>query len=130
MVIIAGETPSSAMYERPLASMPVTMRRTGGRVVDMERDLPLGEPPRRVLESLDPERVAGRVVQDQRGLLADVAAKADAGLDDEARAAVAQARRELVPVVPVQHHAEMRHRYVLAVHLVEVQGAACRVQGG
>src|SRR5215213_6681819 len=103
------------MYERPLASMPVTMRRTGERDVDMQRDLLLGEQARWILEGLELERVAGWVVQEQRGLLADLAAKADAGLDDEARAAFAQARRELVPVVPVEHHAEMRNWHVLAV---------------
>src|SRR5215207_8887857 len=116
------------MNERPLASMPVTMRRTGGRGVDMEPSPLFREQARRILEGLEFERVTGRVVEEEGGLLADFAAKADTRLDHEARVAAAQARRELVPVFPLQHHAEVRHGHVLAVHFVEVECAAGRVE--
>ena len=57
----------------------------------------LRKQPRRILERLEFERVAGRVVEEHRRLLAHLAREADAGLDFEARAESSQALGERVP---------------------------------
>src|SRR5262245_10979506 len=79
---------------------------------------------RRVLEGLEFERVARRIVEEERRLFADFAAEADARLDHEARATGAQSLGQRFPGLPRQHDAEMRHGYILAVDFVEVQRAS------
>src|SRR5262245_7003012 len=83
---------------------------------------------RRVLERLELERVAGRVVEEHRRLLADLAGEADAGLDLKARAGGAQSRRKRFPRVPFEDHAEVRHGHVLTVDFVEVQRMLRRIE--
>src|SRR5687767_12979152 len=65
----------------------------------------LREQPRRILEGLELERIAGRIVEEHRGLLADLAGEADTRLDFEARAGLAEPVRQLMPGLPFQHHA-------------------------
>ena len=56
-------------------------------------------------------------------LLAHLAGKTHARLDDELHALLAKARGEGMELVPLQHHAKVRHRHVVAVHRIRVVGA-------
>jgi hypothetical protein len=79
------------------------------------------EQSRRILEGLELERVVGWVVEEHRRLLAHLAGEAYAGLDDELHGVRTHAFGELVPLAPIQHDAEMRHRHVLAIDDVVVR---------
>ncbi len=72
----------------------------------------------RIPERLELERVARRVVEKHRRLFADLAGEADARLDFETRTRLAQALRQRLPGLPLQHHPEMRHWHVVPVHRV------------
>lgn len=74
-----------------------------------------GEQAVRIGECLELQSVAARIQKEDGGLLAYLAAEADAGFDDESLAGCTQTLHELPPLVHVKHHAEMRHRYVLAI---------------
>jgi polyisoprenoid-binding protein YceI len=83
-----------------------------------------GEQPRGIPERLELERVAGGIVEEHRGLLADLAREADVGLDHEARAGLPQTRRQTMPGVPGEHDPEMRDRNFVPVHRIEVRRGA------
>src|SRR5690348_4189029 len=63
-----------------------------------------------VRERLELQRVAGRVEQEHRGLFAGLALEAHVRFDHEARAGGAQFLRQRVPLVHVQHQAEVPDR--------------------
>ena len=69
-----------------------------------------------VLEGLEFQGVAAGIEEEQRRLLAHLPLEAHVRFDDERRAALAQPLRQAFPVLPRQHHAKVRHRYVVAVH--------------
>ena len=72
----------------------------------------------RIPERLELERVAGRIVEKHRRLLAHLAREADAGLDLEAGARPAQPLGQRLPCLPFQDDAEMRHGNILPIHFV------------
>src|SRR5262245_10330130 len=73
---------------------------------------------RDVAECLELERIAARVGEEHRRLLAGQSLEANMRLDDEIRAGLLQARGEGLPVRHLEHHAEVRHRHVVAVDRV------------
>src|SRR3954447_18604394 len=73
---------------------------------------------RLVGERLELQRVAGRVVEEHRPLLADTSGKADIRLDDERRTGGTQALRELMELVDLEDETEVRYRHVVAVDRV------------
>src|SRR5688572_8809417 len=75
----------------------------------------LREQPRRVLERLELERVAGRIVEEHRRLLAHLAREADARFDLETGPRATEFLGENVPGMPLEHHAEMRHGHVVSI---------------
>src|SRR5665213_4528795 len=77
-----------------------------------------------VSERLELERVAERVEQEHRRLLARFALEAHIGLDDEARLCGLEPGGERMPRRHVEHRAEMADRNVLAVD--EARGVAHR----
>src|SRR5262245_8680524 len=113
------------------AEAPATMSRpaTAARVGRTNRmDIPLvnlssEQLARDVAESLELERIAARVGQEHRRLLAGLSPEANVRLDDERRAGLPQARGEGLPVRHLEHHAEVRHGHVMAVDRV-VRGPA------
>src|SRR5579862_805870 len=58
------------------------------------------------------------VVEEHCGLLAHLAGKANARLDHEPSAAGTQALCQLVPHLPLEHHAEMGHGHLVTVDLI------------
>src|SRR5690606_22309133 len=81
---------------------------------------------RRIPERLELERVARRIVEEHRRLLADQALEADPRLDHETRTGCPQAPCERMPRFPIEHHAEMRHRYIVAVDRIVMPAALAR----
>src|ERR1700741_1969506 len=67
--------------------------------------------PRDVAERLEFERIAARVAQEHRRLLAGLAAESHGGLDLEAHAGRPQARGQRLELRHLEHHAEVRHRH-------------------
>src|SRR6185312_5266116 len=68
-----------------------------------------------VREGLELERIAERIEQEHRRLLARLVLEAHVRLDDEAHAAVRELSRERFPRRHVEHRAEVPYRHVLAV---------------
>src|SRR4051812_32730664 len=99
-----------------------TSSRTGSNLRDARR-LP-GEQLRVVPKRLELERVARRIEEEHRRLLADFAFEAHVRLDDELRAGERQALREAFPLQHRQHHAEMPDRHGIAVHRARGHGTA------
>src|SRR5689334_2356480 len=69
-------------------------------------------------EGFEFQRIAGRVAEEHGRLFADLAGEADMRRDAEDDARGVQARCQSVPIIPLQHDAEMRNRYVMAVNRV------------
>src|SRR5262245_23776851 len=120
----------SASVGLAAAAVPAASRQAAAAVVDratcMESPwsvLSCEQLARDVVEGLEFERVPARVGQEHRRLLAGLALETDAGLDDESGARGLQLGGQGLPVAHLEHHAEMRHRHVVAVHRV-VTGAA------
>ena len=86
---------------------------------------------RRVAHRLDLERIAGRVEEEHRRLLAGLAGESDIGLDDELGAGGAQAPGQPLPFFHREHRAEMRDRDVVAVdRIVVAPRLAMRIEMG
>src|SRR5215472_17916018 len=80
--------------------------------------------PRDVPEGLEFQRVAGRVEDEKRRLLASRARKARVRFDDPLDLLPPESLRELRPLGWLEHHATMRHRYPVTVDRVEVRAQA------
>src|SRR5471030_1055323 len=79
-----------------------------------------------VLERLELQGIAAGVEQEHRRLFTHLALEAHIRFDHELRALRTQPFGQGFPVFPAQHHAEMRHRNVVAVHRVGVRGVLRR----
>ena len=88
----------------------------------------LREQLRRILERFELECISRGIEQEHCRLLADLAMEANAGFDDEAHSGVTQARRERMPSGPIKHDAEVRHRHIFSIDLVEVQRLSARIK--
>src|SRR5215211_5749503 len=75
-----------------------------------------GEDARGVGERLELQRVAARVEEEHRGLLARLTFEAYVGLDDEPHAGAAHAPGQLFELRGREDDAEVRHGDVAAVH--------------
>jgi len=60
-------------------------------------------------------------MEEERRLLAGLSLKAQVRLDDEAYARRPQPFRQRLPLAHLQHHAEVRHRHIVAVDGVAVR---------
>src|SRR5512134_1501372 len=81
----------------------------------------LREQLRRILERFELECISRGIEQEHCRLLANLTTEANAGFDSEADSGVTQARRERMPLGPIKHDAEVRHRHIFSIDLVEVQ---------
>jgi len=69
----------------------------------------------RILEGFELKRISGRIEKKERRLFPHLSLEADPRLDDEALTAGRQARGQVMPRLPCQHDAEVRHRNLLTI---------------
>src|ERR1700742_815357 len=69
-----------------------------------------------VLEGLELQRIAGRVIQEEGRLLAYLAPEADPWLNDEALPGPGEPSAQFMPALPRQHDTEVRDRHLMTVH--------------
>ncbi len=72
-----------------------------------------------IAKRLEFERIARGIAKEHRRLLARLAGETDMRRDSEARPRRLEPRRERMPVVPLEHDAEMRHRHVVPVDRID-----------
>src|SRR5687767_7574072 len=86
----------------------------------------LREQLRRILERLELECISRGIEQEHCRLLADLTTEADAGFDNEADSDITKARGERMPLGPIKHDAEVRHRHIFSIDFVEVHQLSAR----
>src|SRR3954453_18693388 len=108
-------TPTTARWSSNDA-LPCSSSRRGSTATEAARSH--GEDLRLVGEGLELQRVAGRVVEEHRPLLADASGKAHIRLDHEGPTSRTETLGELGELVDLQDQTEVRHRHVVAVDRV------------
>jgi hypothetical protein len=88
----------------------------------------LREQLRRILERFELECISRGIEQEHCRLLADLATETNAGFDNEADSGITQACRERMPLGPIKHDAEVRHRHIFSIDLVEAQWLSARIK--
>ena len=123
-------------HEGPLLTGALARRAEDINGIDEATGQLLGEQLGDVAKRLELQRIAAGVLKKHRCLLTHLPDKANAGFDAKQRAGSAQVCCELVPLLPLQHHAEMRHRHVVPIHRVIERLASptgmvemCRIEG-
>src|SRR3989338_2362165 len=66
-----------------------------------------------VAERFEFQRIAGGIVKEHRRLFAWQALKTEVGFDRKLHARLADALGQRVKLIPLQHHAEMRHGHIV-----------------
>lgn len=69
-----------------------------------------------IRKALELQRITAGVADEQGGLFARLAGKADAGAHDEVVKLVFQSLRQDLPLIHGQHQSEMGHGYLMSVH--------------